>query len=141
MEYARKIGEVIPFFQKIKLQQIEYVVSELTLRKIVLQLTRQIEFKEIVLTLLRLVLRGGRNFQKIVEGQLFEVLSFMIEIDDLGGAQRDVLPGSSTKHLKNKVISIAALQLIRSITKWYGCSPSGRQISAKYGQLWKMMLS
>ena len=38
------------------------MVSESTLKKIVLQLTRQIEFKEIVLTLLRLVLRGGSSF-------------------------------------------------------------------------------
>ena len=59
----------------------------------------------------------------------------MIEIDDLG-AQRDVLPDSSTKHLKGKITSIAVLELIRSIAKWYGCSPSGKQIAERYGKLW-----
>ena len=60
----------------------------------------------------------------------------MIEIEELGGAQRDVLPDSSTKHLKGKVASIAALELTRSIAKWYGCSPSGRQIAERYGKLY-----
>jgi hypothetical protein len=44
-DYGRKMAEVLPLFANIRLEQIEYVVSEATFKKLLVQLTRQTDYK------------------------------------------------------------------------------------------------
>ena len=62
------MSELLPFLQTIRLEQVEFLISDSILKKLILQLTRQVEHKEVILTLFKLILKGTPCFMEFVKG-------------------------------------------------------------------------
>lgn len=52
----------------VRLEQISYIISQNTLKKILIQVTRQTDNKQLSLCLLKEILKGDEVYCKFVEG-------------------------------------------------------------------------
>ena len=66
MDYIRSLSQLLPLLSNASREQIEYVVSVKNLRKLSIQLVRQTASKQVVLSLLKLILKGYESYNSFV---------------------------------------------------------------------------